>query len=181
MGTQMNNILKTTALALSMFALAACSSTSEPEETMPVAQESAGESAAARAARLEQERLERERQEQQRREQAALNTTVFYFDFDVAEFQPSDRETLIVHARNLAANPNRRVRLEGHADERGTREYNLALGERRANSIRDFMIVNGASRNQLETVSYGEERPAVRGQTEDAYRQNRRVEILPAG
>ena len=87
----------------------------------------------------------------------------------------------MVHARNLAANPNRRVRLEGHADERGTREYNLALGERRANSIRDFMIVNGASRNQLETVSYGEERPAVRGQTEDAYRQNRRVEIQPAG
>ena len=73
------------------------------------------------------------------------------------------------------------VRLEGHADERGTREYNLALGERRANSIRDFLIVNGASRGQLETVSYGEERPAVNGQAEDAYRQNRRVEVQPAG
>jgi peptidoglycan-associated lipoprotein len=88
---------------------------------------------------------------------------------------------LIVHARNLAANPNRSVRLEGHADERGTREYNLALGERRANSIRDFLIVNGASRGQLETVSYGEERPSVNGQAEDAYRQNRRVEVQPAG
>lgn len=179
----MNNLLKTTALALTILGLAACSSTSDTEEMTPVAQETStpAESAAARAARMEQERLERERQEQQRRDQAALNTTVFYFDFDVAEFQPSDRETLIVHARNLAANPNRRVRLEGHADERGTREYNLALGERRANSIRDFMIVNGASRSQLETVSYGEESPAVRGQTESAYRQNRRVEIKPAG
>jgi peptidoglycan-associated lipoprotein len=174
----MNNMIKTAALALTVFGLAACSSTSETEDTTaPVMRDaSADAAAAAAAARAEQERLER-----QRIEQAALNTTVFYFDFDVAEFQPSDRETLIVHARNLAANPNRRIRLEGHADERGTREYNLALGERRANSIRDFMIVNGASRNQLETVSYGEERPAVRGQTEDAYRQNRRVEIQPAG
>lgn len=177
---KMNNMFKTAALALTVFGLAACSSTSDTEETTaPVMRDASADAAA--AARAEQERLERERMERQRIEQAALNTTVFYFDFDVAEFQPSDRETLIVHARNLAANPNRRVRLEGHADERGTREYNLALGERRANSIRDFMIVNGASRNQLETVSYGEERPAVRGQTEDAYRQNRRVEIQPAG
>lgn len=177
---KMNNMFKTAALALTFFGLAACSSTSDTEETTaPVMRDASADAAA--AARAEQERLERERMERQRIEQAALNTTVFYFDFDVAEFQPSDRETLIVHARNLAANPNRRVRLEGHADERGTREYNLALGERRANSIRDFMIVNGASRNQLETVSYGEERPAVRGQTEDAYRQNRRVEIQPAG
>lgn len=172
----MNNMIKTAALALTVFGLAACSSTSETEETTAPVMRDASADAAAAAARAEQERLER-----QRIEQAALNTTVFYFDFDVAEFQPSDRETLIVHARNLAANPNRRIRLEGHADERGTREYNLALGERRANSIRDFMIVNGASRNQLETVSYGEERPAVRGQTEDAYRQNRRVEVQPAG
>ncbi len=179
MGTQFNNIFKSAVLALAVAGLAACSSTSDTEATAPVAQ--TGESDAARAARLEQERLERERQEQARREQAALNTTVFYFDFDVAEFQPADRETLIVHARNLASNPNRRIRLEGHADERGTREYNLALGERRANSIRDFLIVNGASRNQLETVSYGEERPAVNGQTEAVYRQNRRVEIQPAG
>ena len=180
MGMQFNNVFKSAVLALTIIGLAACSSTSDTEEMAPVAQ-TVGESDAARAARLEQERLERERQEQQRREQAALNTTVFYFDFDVAEFQPSDRETLIVHARNLAANPNRSVRLEGHADERGTREYNLALGERRANSIRDFLIVNGASRGQLETVSYGEERPSVNGQAEDAYRQNRRVEVQPAG
>src|SRR5690625_3494292 len=99
----MNNFFKTAALALALVGLAACSSTSDTEEAPPVAQQQTGESDAARAARLEQERLERERQEQQRREQAALNTTVFYFDFDVAEFQPQDRETLIVHARNLAA------------------------------------------------------------------------------
>ena len=90
MGMQFNNVFKSAVLALTIIGLAACSSTSDTEEMAPVAQ-TAGESDAARTARLEQERLERERQEQQRREQAALNTTVFYFDFDVAEFQPADR------------------------------------------------------------------------------------------
>jgi peptidoglycan-associated lipoprotein len=177
-------LLKLVFLVLIVLGLAACRSTGETDEAPDTSAQdaAAAQAEAARAAQLaEEERLRREREAQQRVEQAALNTTVFYFDFDVAEFQPSDRETLIVHARNLASNPNRRIRLEGHADERGTREYNLALGERRANSIRDFLIVNGASRAQIETVSYGEERPAVRGQTEDAYRQNRRVEIHPAG
>ena len=110
--------------------------------------------------------------------QRALNRTTYYFDFDVAEFRPADRETLTYWARNLAANPNNRVRLEGHADERGTREYNLALGERRANGIRDFLIVNGAARSQIETVSYGEERPSRTGTNEEAYQANRRVEVI---
>jgi peptidoglycan-associated lipoprotein len=107
----------------------------------------------------------------------ALATRVFYFDFDVSEFRPLDRDVLTFHARDLASNPGKRIRLEGHADERGTREYNLALGERRANGIRDFLIVNGASRSQIETVSYGEERPARSGTAEEDYQANRRVEI----
>ncbi|PCJ28747.1 MAG: peptidoglycan-associated lipoprotein [SAR86 cluster bacterium] len=111
------------------------------------------------------------------RAQNAMRQTVFYFDFDVAEFKPADRETLTFHARDLAANPSKRLRLEGHADERGTREYNLALGERRANGILNYLIVNGASRSQIEVVSYGEERPAQTGQSANAYSRNRRVEI----
>ncbi|MDT8428230.1 MAG: peptidoglycan-associated lipoprotein Pal [Pseudomonadales bacterium] len=179
MGTYNSNFLKSAILAFAIMGLAACSSTAEPEPVAePVAEDTSGiDATTAAARRMEEERLERERQARERIEQAALNTTVFYFDFDVAEFQPADRETLAIHGRNLAANPNRRIRLEGHADERGTREYNLALGERRANSIRDFLIVNGAARSQIETVSYGEERPAQQGQTEAAYRMNRRVEI----
>ncbi|MEX1196315.1 MAG: peptidoglycan-associated lipoprotein Pal [Pseudohongiellaceae bacterium] len=175
-------LIKAAFLALVVLGLAACSSTSETEsEPDTSAEDAAAAEEAARAERMaEQQRLERQReqQRQERIEQAALDTTVFYFDFDVAEFQPSDRETLVFHARDLAENSGKRIRLEGHADERGTREYNLALGERRANSIRDFLIVNGASRSQIETVSYGEERPAERGQTEEAYAQNRRVEIV---
>lgn len=116
-------------------------------------------------------------QEEIRRENA-LRQTVFYFDFDIAEFKAEDRETLTYHARDLASNPNKRIRLEGHADERGTREYNLALGERRANGILNYLIVNGASRSQIEVVSYGEERPAASGQNEQSYSRNRRVEVV---
>lgn len=176
-------LLKSAFLALVVLGLAACSSTSDTDSAAQdtSAEDAAAAEEAARAARMaEQERLRRQREQerQERIEQAALDTTTFYFDFDVAEFQPADRETLQYHAQYLAENPGVTYRLEGHADERGTREYNLALGERRSNSIRDFLIVNGASRSQLETVSYGEERPAVRGQTEEAYAQNRRVEIV---
>ena len=158
----------------------ACSSTGEPEVVEPEVVE---ESESDRQARIaEQQRLEAERraaEAQERIRRAALDTTVFYFDFDVAEFRPADRDVLTIHAQNLAANPGSRIRLEGHADERGTREYNLALGERRANAIQNYLIVNGASRSQIEVVSYGEERPAQQGQTEQAYQQNRRVEVIP--
>lgn len=158
--------------------VAACSSTGDEEMAAPVVTDTSSiDATTAAAQRAEQERLARERQAQERMEAAALNTTVFYFDFDVSEFMAADRDVLAIHGRNLGANSNRRIRLEGHADERGTREYNLALGERRANSIRDYLIVNGASMAQIETVSYGEERPANTGQNEAAYRLNRRVEI----
>ena len=114
----------------------------------------------------------------ERMARSALATTVFYFDFDVAEFRSADRDVLTFHARDLAANRSKSIRLEGHADERGTREYNLALGERRTTAILNYLIVNGAARSQIETVSYGEERPASRGQSDQAYSQNRRVEIV---
>ena len=179
MGTHSMNIFKTTILALSIMGLAACSSTGDEDmaASTAAADTSGIDATTAAAQRAEAERLAREREAQQRMEAAALNTTVFYFDFDVSEFMASDRDVLAIHGRNLAANSSRRIRLEGHADERGTREYNLALGERRANSIRDYLVVNGASLSQIETVSYGEERPAATGQTEAAYRLNRRVEI----
>ena len=104
--------------------------------------------------------------------------TVIYFGFDQATLQPDSRALLLAHAERLrnAAN-NVSVRLEGHTDERGSREYNMALGERRANSVRDFLVLQGVSRDILEVVSYGEERPAVRGSSDSAWGQNRRVEV----
>lgn len=83
-----------------------------------------------------------------------------------------------VQARYLIKNPAAATVLEGHADERGTREYNIALGERRANAVRQLMIAYGVSPQQIRTLSYGEERPAVDGHDESAYALNRRVEIV---
>ena len=107
----------------------------------------------------------------------ALATTVFYFGFDSSELSAQDRATLVYHANNLKENATSTIRLEGHASEEGTREYNLALGERRAQTVANFLVVNGVAASQIETVSYGEEQPAVDGSTEDARSQNRRVEI----
>jgi peptidoglycan-associated lipoprotein len=104
--------------------------------------------------------------------------TTFYFDFDTAEIKAESRDVLAAHARYLANNSNVDVRLEGHTDERGTKEYNLALGERRANAVQRFLVVNGADRSHIETVSYGEEKPAAMGSDERAWAQNRRVELI---
>lgn len=104
-------------------------------------------------------------------------TTVFYFDFDAATIKSESKAALAAHAAYLAANPSMKVVLEGHADERGTVEYNLALGERRGIAVRRFLLANGAADGQLEVVSFGEERPAVSGTSEQSYAENRRVEI----
>lgn len=102
---------------------------------------------------------------------------VFYFDFDQSVVKQEGFADLEGHARYLAANPGAKVRLEGHADERGTREYNIALGESRANAVARLLIVNGASNGQIETVSYGEEKPAVLGHSDNEWALNRRVEL----
>lgn len=108
-------------------------------------------------------------------QQGIPSVRTIYFDFDRDTIRSEFESVLNAHAQYLRANPNARVVLEGHTDERGTREYNMGLGERRANSVQRFMSVQGVSPSQFEVVSYGEERPAVRGQNEDSYAENRRV------
>ena len=174
MGKQRNQCFKMGLFVISLFVLGACSSTSEMEDESANTESAASSSSSSSSGAGSSNQLTQE----QIRAQNALRQTVFYFDFDVAEFKPADRETLTYHARDLAANSGKRIRLEGHADERGTREYNLALGERRANGILNYFIVNGASRSQIEVVSYGEERPEQSGQSEQAYSRNRRVEVV---
>ncbi|MBB3330489.1 peptidoglycan-associated lipoprotein [Halomonas campaniensis] len=98
-----------------------------------------------------------------------------YFEFDSDRIRSEFEPVLSAHARYLRSNGSARVVLQGHTDERGTREYNMALGERRARSVERFLSVQGVSPSQVEVVSYGEERPAARGQNEEAYAQNRRV------
>jgi len=107
-----------------------------------------------------------------------LSKRTVYFEFDSSEIGNQDRDIIQAHAQYLAANGSASVTLEGHADERGSREYNIALGERRANAVRQLMTLMGASGQQIRTVSYGEERSVADGHSEDAWRLNRRVEVI---
>lgn len=102
---------------------------------------------------------------------------IIYFDFDQSEIRAEDKVTLERHANQLANDSRASIRLEGHADERGSREYNIGLGERRSQTVRRMLLIQGASASQISTVSFGEERPASFGSDEGSYAQNRRVEI----
>jgi len=107
-----------------------------------------------------------------------LTQRVIYFEFDSSEVTEQDREFVEAHAAILAANQNLRVSIEGHGDERGSREYNIGLGEKRAQSVRRMMEFQGVLPSQITTVSYGEEKPAVEGHDESAWSMNRRVELV---
>ena len=102
---------------------------------------------------------------------------VVYFDFDQSELRAEYSDTLQAHASRLANDGRLSIRLEGHADERGSREYNIGLGERRSQAVRRLLLIQGASPDQISTVSFGEERPAAFGSDEESYALNRRVEI----
>jgi len=104
-----------------------------------------------------------------------LAQRIVYFDFDKSAIRPEFRDQVVAHGEYLSSHPSTRLRLEGHCDERGTRAYNLSLGERRAKAVRDLMLLTGASSSQIEVISYGEERPAVVGHNEAAWSKNRRV------
>jgi peptidoglycan-associated lipoprotein len=103
-------------------------------------------------------------------------TNVVYFDFDQYTLTAESRAVLLAHADKLKG-ASVAVRLEGHADERGSREYNMALGEKRANAVRDFFVTQGVNGSSLEVVSFGEEQPVATGSDESSYAQNRRVEV----
>jgi peptidoglycan-associated lipoprotein len=110
--------------------------------------------------------------------ESLLSKNVIYFDFDRSNVKAEYRDIVAAHATYLGSNSIARVTLEGHADERGTREYNLGLAERRGNSVTGLLTAGGGSASQLGVVSYGEERPVCRVSNEDCWWQNRRVEIV---
>ena len=107
-----------------------------------------------------------------------LARKVIYFDFDKSEIKPEFADIVTTAARNLTSNPNLKVKLEGNTDERGTREYNIGLGERRAQAVRRALMLQGVAESQVSTVSFGAERPAAEGDSEDAWAKNRRVEVV---
>ena len=116
-------------------------------------------------------------QQQQAQDAAQALAHVIYFDFDQATIKAEFRTALNGHAAYLSQNPSARIVLEGHADERGTREYNIALGERRGNAVSRYLVVQGVSVDAIEVVSFGEERPVNAGHDSSSLAENRRVEV----
>jgi len=153
--------------------LVACSGSGTKED-----EEAAAAAAAAAAAKSAQDAAAAQVAAEQQRlqEAAAAFGNVFYFEYDSSSLTPAAIDALNAHIAALQGGDSS-VRLEGHTDERGTREYNMALGERRANSVRDYMVANGIATYRIETVSYGEERPVAYGSGESNWSQNRRVEL----
>lgn len=172
-------------LALVLVAVGACKK-KEPPATNPdpTTQVDEGANAADRAradsiAMAERARAEADAREREMVRARALAreelTGVVYFEYDSEALTAAAEEELRQKAAILRANPTLSIRVEGHADERGSTEYNLALGQRRAETVRNFLAGYGIGAERLTTISYGEERPAVEGDSESAYSQNRRA------
>ncbi len=132
---------------------------------------------AAAAAKAKAEAEARAKAEQLRQEISAFESEHIYFDYDKSELKPEARDILTKKAAFLQANPDYNVKIEGNCDERGTNEYNLALGERRATAASKFINALGVSENRISTVSYGEEKPVDTGHNENAWSKNRRDEF----
>ena len=110
--------------------------------------------------------------------ESPLSTRIVYFEFDSHQVSAEGMDVIDAHGRFLANNPNQRLRLEGHADERGSREYNLGLAEQRAQSVSQLLKLQGVGADQIELISYGEELPAAFGHDDEAWQLNRRVELV---
>jgi peptidoglycan-associated lipoprotein len=147
----------------------------KPAEVKPEpapAAKPAGEDEAAKAARLRAEK-----EAELIKALKAFESEKIYFDFDKYELKPEAKAVLKKKAEWLLANTKYNLRIEGHCDERGTNEYNLALGERRANAAKEFLTASGVPAARISTISYGEERPAAQGSNEEAWAKNRRDEF----
>ena len=175
-------------MALVVFSFSACTKSkisSEPSTT--TSEEEAARKRAEEEARqkaLEEENLreeglsEQEARERMESERSMFENDDIYFEFDSIRLSPEAQEILTQKAAWLRKNPRARITIEGHCDDRGTNEYNLALGEGRANSAREYLVDLGIKESRITTISYGEERPVVTGQNEDAWARNRRAHFV---
>lgn len=174
---KLNKVLKGLLVALPVLTLAACSSTSSTDQS---------DADTSGVSQQQQETVQVETvepvvspAEQMRQKLDALRQeNTIYFDFDKATVRPEFVETLQAHGAFLSANPSVRVTIEGHTDERGTPEYNIALGERRAMAVVQYLQNLGVSAGQISTVSYGEEKPVDMSRTEAGFAKNRRAVLV---
>jgi peptidoglycan-associated lipoprotein len=176
-------ILALVLMMLVTFSFSACTKSkisSQPSTTASAedeARQRAEEEARQKALR-EESLSEQQAQERMKSEQSMFENEDIYFEFDSIRLAPEAQEILTQKAAWLRKNPSARVTLEGHCDDRGTNEYNLALGEGRAQSARAFLIDLGIKESRLTSISYGEERPLATGQNEEAWARNRRAHFV---
>ena len=171
----MKSALRLTFALMIVLALAACKSTPETEEAPETTPEDTTPTVDTSGAPDPRDYTDSRNFDNP---ESMLSKRVVYFDFDKSTVRPEYRGIVSAHAAYAAAHSSARVTLEGHADERGTREYNLGLGERRGNAVSGLMSAQGSRGNQLTVVSYGEERPTCRVSDEECWGLNRRVEIV---
>ena len=168
----MKNLFATALLVTSLTLLAGCPSKPK-EQPAPPAQQSTADTSGVDNAGATMDSTESAGPSGE-----LLSKRIVYFDFDRAEIRADSQSVVAAHAAYLAKNPAQKVRLEGHADERGSREYNIGLGERRAQAVRRALLLQGVGEVQLSTVSYGEERPAAAGSDEQAYALKDRKSVV---
>ncbi len=179
---QLNKVLKGLLIALPVLAMTACSSSDDAasasgantQTTAPADGSSEGVDTTVVSPMDENAQMsEQAMAEEKLREQSTI-----FFKFDNSEISSDYEDVLSAHAAYLSNNPSMKVTIEGYADERGTPEYNIALGERRAEAVSKYIQALGVQADQISIVSYGEEKPLVMGQTEEAYSQNRRAVLV---
>ncbi|CAM2734247.1 peptidoglycan-associated lipoprotein Pal [Vibrio mytili] len=170
---QLNKVLKGLMIALPVMAMTACSSSDDAASGAGSTETNDGAYVESTVASTidQQDQMT----EQELKEQALRETNTIYFAFDNSTIAGDYEEMLAAHAAYLTKNPAFSVTIEGHADERGTPEYNIALGERRAQAVSNYLQALGVQADQISIVSYGEEKPLVLGQSDDVYAKNRRA------
>lgn len=181
---QLKKVFKGLVIALPLVTVMACTSTDKGVEEAAAREAAAAQAAADEAARQAEAEKAEVMAMQQRQQMAAEKRAqdiasleqdqVVYFEFDTSNLTSAARSILSKHADFLAANGDQSIVIEGHCDRRGTPEYNIALGERRAKSVETYLLNSGVSSSQISVVSYGEEKPAANGASESAFAQNRR-------
>ncbi len=179
---QLNKVLKGLLIALPVLAVTACSSSDDAasnsgSETTNQ-QTTAGENGQVDTTVVSPMDENGQLSEQELKEQALRETQTIYFAFDNATIAGDYEEMLAAHAAYLTKTPSLKVTIEGHADERGTPEYNIALGERRAQAVAKYLEALGVQADQISIVSYGEEKPLLLGQSDEVYAKNRRAVLV---
>ncbi len=176
---QLNKIFKGLMIALPVMAMAACSSSDDAASAASAQTNQAAQTAdASQGTVISAVDQQAQLSDQELKEQALRENQTIFFAFDNSTISADYEDMLAAHADYLSSNPSVKVTIEGYADERGTPEYNIALGERRAEAVEKYLQALGVQASQMSIVSYGEEKPLVLGQSQQAYAKNRRAVIV---